>query len=199
MGLIGWDPSQCSRLKPSYEVHFQELWRRQSKNIKMKHKTQMVIQNLCMNYKVYVSNTIWRIKNEPFNSTSCSDNTLRFHIFVWTVLEGQNMLRISSDVFIFNLGLPAFWRVVLRKVCFEGLNPVWKGSQCFEVQPVPCGHLQFFFVKWGHILYVSPKWLVILLKSWTLAGYFSNSTSSSVTSFLTCRLLPFLKDVLYPW
>ena len=42
--------------------------RRQSKNIGMKYKTHI---NLCMNYMVHASSTMWRIKNQPSNYTSC--------------------------------------------------------------------------------------------------------------------------------
>ena len=81
-----WD--QCSRLKPSYEFHFWRAlkfqpfnWRvgsnprRQSKNLEK--EIQNSYYNLCMNYMVHVSSTMWKkIKNQPSNSTSCSDNAL---------------------------------------------------------------------------------------------------------------------------
>ena len=42
--------------------------------------------------------------------------------------------------------------------------------------------LWFCFIHLRYILYIPLKWLVILLKSLTSTGYFSNSTSSSVTN-----------------
>ena len=71
--------------------------RRRSKNIEMKYK---LILNLCVKL-VHVSNTMWRIKNEPSNSAYCIDNALRF-----VSSYGRHIiLRTSSDVFIFYLGL----------------------------------------------------------------------------------------------
>ena len=70
---------------------------------------------------VHVSNTMWRIKNRPSNSTSCSDNALRFV----GSCGGHITLRTSRDVFVFNLGLHfegLFWeRYVLKgQITFEG-------------------------------------------------------------------------------
>ena len=55
---------------------------------------------------------MWRIKNQPCPTPigSCGERII---------------LRTSSDVFVFNFGLH-FWRVVLREVCFEGPNCVWR-------------------------------------------------------------------------
>ena len=41
-----------------------------------------IILSFCMNNMAYVSSTIWRIKNQPYNSTSCSDNALHFWVLV---------------------------------------------------------------------------------------------------------------------
>jgi hypothetical protein len=54
--------------------------RRQSKNIEMTYKK--LILNLCMNYMVYVSSTILKIKNQLSHSTSCSDKTLHLLVLV---------------------------------------------------------------------------------------------------------------------
>jgi hypothetical protein len=50
------------------------------KNIEMKYKTHIL--NLCMNYMVHVSSTMWRIKNLPSKSTSYIDNALRLLVLV---------------------------------------------------------------------------------------------------------------------
>ena len=49
--------------------------------------------------------------------------------------------------------------------------------------------LRFSFIKLGYILYIPLKRSVIFLQSWTSTGYFSNSTSSSVTH---CRFSPII-------
>ena len=54
-----------------------------------------------------------KIKNQPSNSTSCSDNALRFLVSY----GGQNMLRTSNDLYIFNSGLR-----------FEGLRYILKSQ-----------------------------------------------------------------------
>jgi hypothetical protein len=51
--------------------------------------------------------------------------------------------------------------------------------------------LWFIYIK---LRYIPLKWSVILLKSWTSTGYFSNSTGSSVTN---CRFSP-ITDVNNP-
>ena len=60
-----------------------------------------------MNYMVHVSNTMWRIKNQPCNYAACSDSALRLLVLV----AGKLYWGLQSDVFIFNLGLhfEGFW------------------------------------------------------------------------------------------
>ena len=76
------------------------------------------ILNLCMNYIWYMfPSVMWRIKNQLSHSTSWSDNAL-------CLCGGQIILRTSSGLFIFNLGL-----------CFEGLfweRYILKGQFAFE-------------------------------------------------------------------
>jgi len=125
--------SQCSRLKPSYEFHFEGLsninltvsWR-----VRFKSKTfiweysneiKELIWNSCMNYTVHISSTMWRIKNQSSYSTSCSDNSLRLVV----VVCGQIVSRTSSDIFIFILGLRfggLFWEMYILKgqIAFKG-------------------------------------------------------------------------------
>jgi hypothetical protein len=40
----------------------------------------------------------------------------------------------------------------------------------------------FFFIDMLNILYISLDWAIFFLKSWITTSYFSNSTSSCVTS-----------------
>ena len=47
--------------------------------------------------------------------------------------------------------------------------------------------LRFFYTNLRYIPWIPLTWLVILLRSWTSTGYFSNSTGSSV---INCRFSP---------
>jgi hypothetical protein len=79
---LGW--KQCSRLKPSYELHFkglsnfspsaEGLVQIQVVNPRIQKWNTKLILNLCMNYMIYVSSTMWRVTNQPSNSISCSNN-----------------------------------------------------------------------------------------------------------------------------
>ena len=65
---------------------------------------------------------MWRIKNQPSNSTSCDDNALRMLV---GPCDRHITLMASSGVFIFNLGLRfegLFWgRYILKgQIAFEG-------------------------------------------------------------------------------
>ena len=74
-----------------------------------------------MNYMVHVSSTLWRIKNQPSNYTSCSDQCPT----LVGSCGGQIILMTSSDVFI------SIWGCVL-KGCFER-GMFWaKGQIAFE-------------------------------------------------------------------
>jgi hypothetical protein len=73
-----------------------------------------------MDYMVHVSSTMWRIKNQPSKSTTCSDNVM----FVGSC-GGHIIFRTSSDVLIFNLGLHSEGlvreRYILKgQIVFEG-------------------------------------------------------------------------------
>ena len=107
--------------------------RHRFKNIETNFFLKNIILNLCMIYMVHVFSTMWRIKNQPSNSTSCSDNALRFV----SSCGGLSMFRTSSDVFIFNMGLRfkgLFWeRYILKgQIAFEGH---WR-LQSWKLQPV---------------------------------------------------------------
>ena len=57
---------------------------------------------------VHVSNTMWRIRNRPSNSTSCSDNALHLLVLMVDILYWRLQVTSSS----------AIWGCVL-KGCFE--------------------------------------------------------------------------------
>ena len=81
--------------------------------------------------------------------------------------------------------------------CPRTVGHNWSRSECFQVQPVTCWHLSvFFFIKLGYIPWNTPKWSVIVPKSRTSTGYFSNSSGSSVTS--SSRFSPFI-DLICPF
>ena len=78
-----------------------------------------------------------------------------------------------------------------RFLGITGWDPsVWKSNRL---------HVDSFwlsFIKLGWILQIPLKWWVIFLQSWTSTGYFSNSTSSSVTN---CRFSPITGLLHYIW
>ena len=106
------------------------------------------ILNLCIYYIVHVSSTLWKIKNQPSNSTSCSESTLRLA----GSCGGQIMLRTSSDVLIFNLGLRferLFWeRYILKgQIVFEGHWRLQSWTLAKPLQETPTSKLQSPCVK----------------------------------------------------
>ena len=117
-------PKQCSRLKPSYEFHFEGLSNFsisveglvQIQDVKpriWKWSTQLIL-NLCMNYMIHVFSIMWRIKNQPSNITSCSDNALRLLVLVAGRLYSGLQVRSSFC----NLGLRfegLFWERYMLK------------------------------------------------------------------------------------
>ena len=82
-----------------------------------------------MKYMVHASNTMWRVKNQPSNSTSCSDNTL-------------HLLNTVVGKFYWVWG--CLLKGCLREVYFEMQNPLeghslktsilnnWLYSSCLE-------------------------------------------------------------------
>ena len=99
--------------------------RRQSKNIEMKHKAHIKLAHEL--YVVHVSSTMWRIKNRPSNSTSCSDNALRRLLVLVAGSRLYRGLQVTSS--FCNLGLRfeglvwesrgIFWR---PKSCLKGIE-----------------------------------------------------------------------------
>ena len=59
-------------------------------------------------YMIHVSSTMWRIKNQPSNSTSCSDNALHLLVLMMGILYWG--LQVTSSFSI--------WGCIL-KGCFE--------------------------------------------------------------------------------
>ena len=131
---ILWD--QCSRLKPSYEFHFEGfsnfspsvegLVQIQDVNARIEKWNTKLVLNLCMNYMLHVSSTMWRIKNQPSNSTSCSDNALRLLVLVLGTLNWG--LQVMSSFSIWGCILKGyfereiFWRAKSRLKGIEDFN-----------------------------------------------------------------------------
>ena len=70
--------------------------RHQSKNIEMQYKTRIkLVHEFNMRH---VSNTMWRIKNQPSNSASCSDNAL-VRLLVLVVGRLNWGLQVTSSSF----------------------------------------------------------------------------------------------------
>ena len=89
----------------------------QDANLKILKWDTTLVLNLCMNYMVHVSSTIWRIKNQSSNSTSSSDNALRLLVLVAGKLYWG--LQVTSS---FSIRGGLFWeRCILKgQIMFEG-------------------------------------------------------------------------------
>ena len=126
-----------SRLKPSsYEFQFEGLSnfslsveglvQIQDINPRIQKWNIKLILNLCMNYMVHVFSTLWRIKSQPFNSTSCSDNALRLLVLVVGRLHWglQVMSSFSTWGCVLKgcFGRGIFWRPKLRLKGIEDFN-----------------------------------------------------------------------------
>ena len=80
-----------------------------------------------MIYMAHVSNTMWRIKNQPSNSTSCSDNALRLLVLVlgklYWGLQVTSSFSICGCILKGWFGGGTFWKVnsrVKAQIAFEG-------------------------------------------------------------------------------
>ena len=71
-----------SNFSPSVE----RLVQIQDVNPRIQKWDTKLILNLCMNNMIHISSTMWKIKNQPYNSTSCSDNALRLLVLVMGIL-----------------------------------------------------------------------------------------------------------------
>ena len=77
--------------------------------------------NLCMNYTVHVSCTMWKIKNQPSNSTSCRDSALHLLVLVAGILCWG--LQVTPSFWIWGCVLRGFfWRARSRSKGIEDFN-----------------------------------------------------------------------------
>ena len=125
-----WSPHVSFVLKGSQVSAFQlKGWFKSKMSIQeYRNENTKLVLNLCMNYMVHVSSTTWRIKNRPYNFTSCSDNALRLLVFMTGRLYWELQVTSSFQFVV------AFWRVVLREVYFEGAKPHLKGIEDFNLK-----------------------------------------------------------------
>jgi hypothetical protein len=73
-----------------------------------------------MNWKVHVSMTMWRFKNQPSNFNSCIDNALRFLILVTSKLYRELQMTSSFSI----------WGCVLRGYFERGI--FWRAHSCMK-------------------------------------------------------------------
>ena len=135
---------QCSRLKPSYEFHFEGLSNFSlsveglvqiqdvNPRIILKWNTKFIMK-LCISYMVHVSSTMWRIKNQPSDSTSWSDNTLHLLVFVvgrlYWGLQVTSLFSIWGFVLKGCIARGLFWRAKVRLKGIEDFNlEHWRSS-----------------------------------------------------------------------
>ena len=101
------------------------IWRAGSNPRIWKWNTKFIL-NLCMNHMVHVSCIMWRIKNQPSNSTSCSDNALRLLVLMAGTLNWGLQVMSSFSIWgcvlkgYFERGI--FWRAKLHLKGIEDFN-----------------------------------------------------------------------------
>ena len=106
---------------------------RQSKNIEMKYETYIeFVHELSM---VHVSNPMWRVKNQPSNSTSCSDNALH----LWVLVAGRLYWGLQVTSYIFNLVCDL--KGCFERGIFEGPNRIWRALKASILNTDPIGHM----------------------------------------------------------
>jgi hypothetical protein len=82
-----------------------------------------------MNYIVHVSSIVWRIENQPSNSTSCSGNAPRLLVLVVGRLYWELQVTTSFSIWgcvmkgIFGIGI--FWRAKSHLKGIEDFNLWW--------------------------------------------------------------------------
>ena len=121
-----WSPHMNFILKGSQISALQLKGCFKSKNIELKYKIHITL--VCINYVVHVSTTMWRIKNRPSNSTSCSDNTNTLCLLVIVACKLNWGLQVTSSCWIcgcvldgcFERGI--FWRAKSRLKGTEDFN-----------------------------------------------------------------------------
>jgi hypothetical protein len=148
-----WSPHMSFILKGSQISTLQlKGWfksKRQSKNIEIKCKTHIkVVHEL----HGTCSSTMWRIKNQPSHSTSCSDNALRFLVLVADTLYWG--LQVMSSF----LSWVMFGRALLREVYIEGPDHVWRALKT-SILNTASGHRVNFQGTWSAIKHrhLEPK------------------------------------------
>jgi hypothetical protein len=82
-----------------------------------------------MNYMVHVSSSMWKIKNQPSNSTSCSDNAL--HLLVLVAGRVYWGLQVTS--------LFSIWCYVLKGYFERSI--FWRAKSCLNgIEEFSCEH-----------------------------------------------------------
>ena len=115
----------------------------------MKH-----ILNLCRNDMVHVSNTMWRIHNQPSSSTSCSDDALRLLVLV----AGRSYWGLQVLSSFCDLGLrieDSFWERYILKgqiVFWRALKTLFLNIGCFTSSRRWMGFWMVTFFRLGHWL-----------------------------------------------
>ena len=126
--LQDWSPHMSFILKGSHisTLQLKDSFKSKTSIQEYRNENTKLILNLCMNYVVHVSSTMWRIKNQPSNSTSCSDNALRLLVLVAGKLYWG--LQVTSSFSIWGCVLKGcfergiFWRAKLRLKGIEDFN-----------------------------------------------------------------------------
>jgi hypothetical protein len=141
-GLASDERKELDRLRAVFKIEaliWVSLWRvgsnlrRQSKNIKMKHETQNLYQTCACIIWYMFSVLCGKIKNQPSNSTSCSDNALRLLGLVAGILHWG--FQTTSSISIWDCVLKGcFWeRYILKgKIAFEGHSRLQSWYGCHK-------------------------------------------------------------------
>ena len=109
-----------------WSPHLNSIWRAISNPRRQFQKLEMnimLILHLCMIHVVHVSNTMWRIKNQPSNSMPYA---------CWFLWRAYNIEDFKWRLH-FHFGV-AFWRVVFEIGMFWRAKPHWKGIEDFNLE-----------------------------------------------------------------
>ena len=117
-----------------------------------KWNKEKLILNLCMNHMVHVFNTMWRIKNQPSNSTSCSDNTLHLLVLAmgrlcWGLQVTSSPFSIEGCVLKGCFERSIFWRAKSHLKGIEDFN--------LEHWPRPRSHLHSVGPRPSHASFIA--------------------------------------------
>ena len=123
-----WSPHMSFILKGSqiWAIQLKGSFKTKTSIQEYRNANTKLILKLCMNYVVHVSSTMWRIKNQPSNYTTYSDNAL--HLLVLVTGRLYWGLQVTSSFSIwgctvkgcFEVGV--FWRAKSRLQDFEDFN-----------------------------------------------------------------------------